>query len=91
MLCPLCCLDFVHNFGLFYRLLAFCKVHNRAGKVMSNCNNKFGKFNLRLACLCVQAAHIVECVSVENCPWALIVALICHCGLGIIIFQCAVM
>ena len=70
---------------LFCRLLAsFCKVHCRSGKVMSHSKNKFGNFHLRLACFCMQAVHIFECVSVEVLPWALGVAYSCHCGLEII-------
>ena len=79
-----------HIFGLFFRLLASYWVHNRAGKAMSNCNNKFCDFDLRLACFCMQAVHIVECIGVENCPIALGIALICHCGLGIVDFMCHV-
>ena len=71
---------------MFFQLLASFRVHNRAGKVTSSCNNKFGDFDLRLACFCVQAVHIVECIGVENCPWALGIALIFHCGLEIAVF-----
>ena len=30
---------------------------------------------------------MVECIGVENCPWALGIALICHCGLGKVNFM----
>ena len=54
--------------------------------MMSSCNNKFGNFDLRLACFCMQAIHIVECIGVENCPWALGITLVCHCGLEIVVY-----
>ena len=63
-----------HYFGLLFRFLASCRDPYRAGKAMSNCNNKFGNFDLRLAFFCMQAVHIVECIGVENCPWALSIA-----------------
>ena len=38
----------------------------------------------------MQGVHIVECISEENCPKALGIALICHCGLGMVKFMCSV-
>ena len=80
LLCPslCCCLDFSPFFGLFFRLLTSYRAHNRAGKAMSSSINKFGNFGLRMACFCMQGVQIVEYIGVENWPWALGIALICH-------------
>ena len=79
-----------HLFGLLFGFLASCRVPNRVGKVMFSCINKFGNSGVRIACFCVQGAHIVECIDVEHCPQAFGIALICHCGLRIVNFMCNV-
>ena len=38
----------------------------------------------------MQGVHIVECTGEENCQWALGIALICLCGLGMVNFMCSV-